>query len=550
MASLVEVDETEKSSPHRCSYTVSGQSMLLQAVYVCTTCGLDEERGHSCLCEGCVATCHAGHATSFLGYGRAYCDCGAAGCVLAARSAEEADVTAEGRPRRAPLAQDADGRLAGTLESGLSVPSFTACHVSALLGVGLGSVLGHADDAGDEQTCETLAALAAALAARTKDTFWVAAADGAADRGHDPPCALERLAAAVFAAHTAGAAFDPSTAGAEWWVQVKRTEDSDNDNDNNKSSFDSAYGVGGVDLHYDKDEALAEGYGIGVFPQVSTVTYIAAPPRAAPTAVLETTAATPVGGPIRCCFLSRPVRGKHVAFDGRYLHGAPALLAPPPAGLRASGGAPQIRTRLEEMRVTFLVNVWLGHQPAGVGSLPGDVRAALRQVESDLAVGAVTRSSSDGESSSSSSRSSTLYSGVKAVKVAAKHVEAEDGQGDWVDVPFVSAAAQWGKGADERGLFLRMWLPHEDFLVRGEAVLVGAGCGEGTAGKAKGVRINSGAKKKTAVAAAPPAPDKEYSTFAIAYSTEAAACLMYEGEDEEDEEEEEVDEIQEEGAVR
>jgi hypothetical protein len=382
----------------------------------------------------------------------------------------------------------------------------------------------------------------------------VAAADAAADGGHDPPCALERLAAAVFAAHTAGAAFDPTTAGGEWWVQVKRTEDrdNDNDNDNDKSSSDSAYGVGGVDLHYDKDEALAEGYGIGVFPQVSTVTYIAAPPRAAPTAVLETTAATPVGGPIRRCFLSRPVRGKHVAFDGRYLHGAPALLAPPPAGLRASGGAPETETGLEELRVTFLVNVWLGHQPAGVGSLPGDVRAALRQVESDLAVGAVTSSKSSSDSSSSRSRSSKLYGGMKAVKVAAKHVEAEDGQGDWVDVPFVSAAAQWGKGADERGLFLRMWLPHEDFLVRGEAA--GTGCGEGTSGKAKGVRINSGAKKKTAVAAAPPAPDEEYSTFAISYSTEAAACLMYEGEDDEyeyeDEDEEEVDEIQKEGAVR
>ena len=40
-----------------------------------------------------------------------------------------------------------------------------------------------------------------------------------------PRCALECLARAVFERHTAGATFDASRSGAEWWAQVAATRD-------------------------------------------------------------------------------------------------------------------------------------------------------------------------------------------------------------------------------------------------------------------------------------------------------------------------------------
>ena len=121
--------------------------------------------------------------------------------------------------------------------------------------------------------------------------------------------------------------------------------------------------------------------------------------------------------------MSHPVRGKHVSFDGRFLHGAPAQLAPltqqqqqqqqqkqqqeqtslpppPPPPLQqpssaaietspsyvdkhdisntisnSSSSSGDELVNDEELRVTFLVNIWLNHHPAGIGSLPEEIRS-------------------------------------------------------------------------------------------------------------------------------------------------------------------------------
>ncbi|EOD33365.1 hypothetical protein EMIHUDRAFT_229943 [Emiliania huxleyi CCMP1516] len=77
-------------------------------------------------------------------------------------------------------------------------------------------------------------------------TFWVAA-------NAKPKTALERLALQIFAHHAAGAEYDPSRSGAEWWTVV--IDDTDD----------------GLLLH----------------PHLATVTYLACPAAAAPTLVLE-----------------------------------------------------------------------------------------------------------------------------------------------------------------------------------------------------------------------------------------------------------------------
>jgi hypothetical protein len=119
-------------------------------------------------------------------------------------------------------------------------------------------------------------------------------------------------------------------------------------------------GASGIDLHFDKDVVLA-GLGLPcVHPQLSTVTYLT--PFGAPTVVLPVRRSS-AGVLDRLCngnvVVSHPVPGKHLAFDGRYLHGVPEVLR------RAAPGAAAIGRR-----VTFLVNVWLNHRPFAVQRFP------------------------------------------------------------------------------------------------------------------------------------------------------------------------------------
>ena len=59
--------------------------------------------------------------------------------------------------------------------------------------------------------------------------------------------------------------------------------------------------------------------------------------------------------------VSFPVVGKHIAFNGRLLHGCPSSCAPRPAAASGHDG--------DTKRVSLLVNVWLNHKPIGVEEL-------------------------------------------------------------------------------------------------------------------------------------------------------------------------------------
>jgi hypothetical protein len=138
-----------------------------------------------------------------------------------------------------------------------------------------------------------------------------------------PKCELESLAKDIFIKHTECMDFNDfdEMCGCEWWVQVKEIydnedsdenrdnnncNDSDNDdnnndnnnddknndynkknhdddndhnNDNNNYQSDAAEAINhkkmsSIGLHYDKDEVIAEIFQVGIFPQISTVTYL------------------------------------------------------------------------------------------------------------------------------------------------------------------------------------------------------------------------------------------------------------------------------------
>jgi hypothetical protein len=161
-------------------------------------------------------------------------------------------------------------------------------------------------------------------------TFWV----GAGDR---PTCSLERLALGVLRFHVARWTGEPHVLGAEWWVQVRRSD-----------------GTPTIPLHWDSDEEHKATSGEHAPPWRATVTYLGS--RGAPTVVLPV-AADAHGRAVRAgadAYISYPVAGKHLCFDGRLLHGALHELS-------ASYGAGQ--QQQEYVRTSILVNLWTGHAP-------------------------------------------------------------------------------------------------------------------------------------------------------------------------------------------
>ena len=192
-----------------------------------------------------------------------------------------------------------------------------------------------------------------------RGSFWVAA-DAV------PRNPLEELALKIFRFHTAKSTvpIDLSTSGAEFWSNVTRGE-----------NVGAPRGYGNVNVHVDKDERAYGAYGLVVNPLLSTVTYLT--DAGAPTVVLPHLRVDPQGDAYRSsaagddleAILVPPRVGRHARFDGRLLHGAPAALCP--AALQAAAAAADADADAAAAaavagtgeRVTFLVNIWVGHRP-------------------------------------------------------------------------------------------------------------------------------------------------------------------------------------------
>ena len=80
-------------------------------------------------------------------------------------------------------------------------------------------------------------------------------------------------------------------------------------------------------------------------------------------------------------YVSHPVAGKHLAFDGRLLHGALHELAAPGMAAEVDGGgseAAEEGVAEATTRVTLLVNLWAGRTPAQLSRVPERVAAPLQ----------------------------------------------------------------------------------------------------------------------------------------------------------------------------
>jgi hypothetical protein len=197
-------------------------------------------------------------------------------------------------------------------------------------------------------------------------TFWVPAAT------KKPKTSLEQLALDIFTFHARDAVFEPSKSGAEWWTLV--IDESDE-----------------VGLHWDRDYDLQADQGLLLHPMVSTVTYLTTPCAAAPTVVLgrpsPLLASESPCGSVPSATACWPALGRHLAFDGKLLHGAlPDLTPSPPPPPPPTGGAAPAAAAGRK-RVTFLVNVWLNHVPWGAEKLPKSIAKQLSVAASGVRMG-------------------------------------------------------------------------------------------------------------------------------------------------------------------
>jgi hypothetical protein len=147
------------------------------------------------------------------------------------------------------------------------------------------------------------------------------------------------------------------------------------------------------------------------------------------------------GAPISECVLSFPVVGKHLSFNGNYLHGAPKIpLVMEDNSIKKS----------DNLRVTFLVNIWLSNHPQNVQPLDPHIVDALNSEWSELS-----------HHSFNISDVSILQSelNVTAISVDDKVIKKSNGNFQKCVLPFVSNDSIWGKEEGTSGITMRVWLP-------------------------------------------------------------------------------------------
>lgn len=198
-----------------------------------------------------------------------------------------------------------------------------------------------------------------------------------------PRCALEELVQSIFRKHTErlpDGVMIPEQSGAEWWTLVL-----DDDEETNKQSTDEDE-ADEVGMHFDADYGLEEqAKNLLLHPRYATVTYLTS--FGAPTVILNKRSPPPddvdkksLEGGVDKGWLSHPKIGKHLAFDGRLLHGAPATFFPASSHRISSDEPLAKKAKQERRRITLLVNVWVNHCPLDAEPLEDEVCESLQAI--------------------------------------------------------------------------------------------------------------------------------------------------------------------------
>lgn len=348
---------SDKRIERFCSFAALGCTEAFQAIFVCRSCCGSEQL---CVCAACADQCHADHDVEYIGTGPCYCDCRDMGCSIGEQSDAEAARLGISAPASDCLSVEEHSiDKSAYIRDGFRIPLLE-----------------------NTVTLSRLALQALELVKHSRDTFWLeAGADLESDKS---VCELELLAWRIFRQHMQHYGLKETEncrVGAEWWVQVKPVTLPPLVNNTEHSRLESyANGAESVDLHYDKDESMAESFGLGFFPTLSTVTYLSDSWQAPPTLVFSCRYDQGDNVEISEMLISHPTAAKHVVFDGLLLHGAPSHYALRPLfdSRQTTPSDVDWGTGDNTPRITFLVNIWTHHKPAGVEVLPNAIREVIQ----------------------------------------------------------------------------------------------------------------------------------------------------------------------------
>ena len=433
------------ANKHYCSRAVTGSSPYFQEIYACQTCCSATDHGSEsdvlppCICSACADECHSDHDIVYIGLGPCFCDCNDFCCKIYDES-----VNAVKRLGFTDTDRTKPIQTSRTTINHLSNTKSTDVYVRDVYTI---------PDLNEKRFLKCLIRQSKELVQHSKDTFWLDA-NIVEQQKNDSLCELEKFAWTIFRRHMEhyGANEDIKQGdqekalivGAEWWVQVKMISPADEKTIAAAASSNHPNSTEAIDLHYDKDEEMASMFGIGVFPSLSTVTYLTEIENAPPTLIFSRRYDEveddndPVG--INDMFVSHPIIGKHVAFDGRLLHGAPShpLLR---RQIHQTGNARfpcDDVSNEKSIRITFLVNVWIGHKPIGVNELPVPIRSAIRASTID-----------DGQNAPRNTPTPFILNAPAVAINVQRQDDLPEHLRQRIELPFVGGKATWGGDDDD-----------------------------------------------------------------------------------------------------
>mmetsp|Transcript_17513 Transcript_17513/g.25871 ORF Transcript_17513/g.25871 Transcript_17513/m.25871 type:complete len:386 (-) Transcript_17513:1551-2708(-) len=176
-------------------------------------------------------------------------------------------------------------------------------------------------------------------------------------------------------------------------IRAKYNDDDDDDGEDDMAKS-------GISFHWDKDEdfRLLTGGSLYIHPHISTVTYLT--DLGAPTMVLSKRVDPMSGAYVTDAgddgsvsnvdgLVSFPKQGKHLSFDGRYLHAAPSDLLrdglfEEQCKFDRPDGIDMKKMKVLERRhrrVSFLVNIWLNYHPYNVHPFPETMISNLSKMD-------------------------------------------------------------------------------------------------------------------------------------------------------------------------
>lgn len=372
-----------------CSFAALGPNTVFQAIYCCRTCcrGDDDDmngRLPLCVCAACADHCHEDHDVEYVGMGPCYCDCPEMGCSIEEVSEAEADRLGICQLKTYASATAANSAFNESHSGPGTETNVDRQYVRDVYRIPMLE---------DSSIASILTLQAKEIVKHSRETFWLDDSIVSSQTNLHALSDLEQLAWHIYSHNLqqynlqSGERGNDGNGeikmGAEWWVQVKEVTLAPAIESQQSRLVSYANGNEAVDLHYDKDEAIAESFGLGLFPKLSTVTYLTDSANAPPTLVFSRRYDQGVDddfyNAIPEMLVCRPCTGKHLVFDGRLLHGAPTHFA-----LRPKGPSLFEDTKCQEqqVRVTFLVNIWLSHKPAGIEVLPSQIREVLQTMSS------------------------------------------------------------------------------------------------------------------------------------------------------------------------